>query len=114
MKSVVFDGPDGKLVRSKRTICEVHREIYDTLIIGNLDAAIKLLEEAFDMGRRMADRMIEQKIYDIDAIAAEDTLGPQLRKNIRRYRLELQGQMTDKEIIKWDRQNAIEDTIKNI
>ena len=105
--SVVFDGKDGMVVRSKRTICEIHREIYDCLILNNIDVAVKLLEEAFHMGRRMADRMIEQKIYDINAIAAKETTSPATRKHIRKLRLQLQNQMTEKEIFKWEQKTLV-------
>jgi hypothetical protein len=44
----------------KRTICEVHREMYDILIeIENTGEAIKLLQEAFDMAKRMNEKLIE-------------------------------------------------------
>jgi len=52
-------------VSKKRTICEVHREIYD--IVQNLsdfnkrEQVIDLLEEAFLMAKKMNDKLFEYK-----------------------------------------------------
>jgi hypothetical protein len=90
IKSEIFDGQAGLLLRQRRTICEVHREIYDALVLEEVDKAVELLEEAFFMGRRMAKRMIEQKIYDLDHIVPEggaDFITRRLRR-LERVRLQ--------------------------
>ena len=50
------------IVNPRRTICEVHREIYDELEnIEGAEHAIELLEEAFDMGKRLVKKLIQYK-----------------------------------------------------
>ncbi len=46
-----------------RTICEVHREIYDILLDANIDSGkiIDLLEEAYDMGKKMNNKLVQYK-----------------------------------------------------
>ena len=62
----IFDTPEGERVNHKRTICEVHREIYDDLeyMLKDSDPTlfhmlIPKLEEAFLMAKKMAKRMKE-------------------------------------------------------
>ena len=64
--SSIFDSPKGESVYHKRTICEVHREIYDLLILNFKNqeitsSIIKLLEEAFILGLKMNSKLIEYK-----------------------------------------------------
>jgi hypothetical protein len=47
-------------VNRKRTICEVHREIYDILVkLDGAYAAIGLLHEAFEMAKKMNAKLLE-------------------------------------------------------
>jgi len=50
-------------VSGKRTICEVHREILDHLrkedFSKDRDKMISLLEEAYNMAKRMNDKLFE-------------------------------------------------------
>jgi len=87
-KSDIFKTPKGKRVVGIRTICEIHREIYDAIVLDQLDRAVDLLTEAFEVGTRMAKRMIEQKIYDTDQLAAKET-DEDARRQYRRKRIEL-------------------------
>ena len=64
MKSDIFDSYKGKIYYHKRTICEVHRQIYDVIVLelGENKVAcklVKLLEEAFVLGVKMNDKLIE-------------------------------------------------------
>lgn len=66
--SKIFDSPKGRGVNDKRTICEVHRCLYDKIIINILpedpklaDELVSLLEEAFTMGVKMNNKLIERK-----------------------------------------------------
>ena len=68
MLSDVFDTTKGEMVYEKMTICEVHRIIYDLLVINLykenrelLKDIIKPLEEAFIIGVRMNHRLIKHK-----------------------------------------------------
>lgn len=56
-------------VCGKRTICEVHRQLYDLLVIGLsgkdeklLENATELLSEVFDMGIEMTKKLVEYKL----------------------------------------------------
>ena len=63
----IFDTPKGQRITDRRTICEVHREIYDRCIVGLqdnhelLDVLVPLLEEAFIMGTKMSKKLVEYK-----------------------------------------------------
>jgi len=50
---------------SKRTICEVHREIYDILATikepQKRDKAVVLVEEAFGTAKKMNDKLFQYK-----------------------------------------------------
>ncbi len=54
-------------VNSKRSICEVHRQIYDKLVVGfsdkpeELEEIVVLLEEAFSLGVKLVDKLVEYK-----------------------------------------------------
>lgn len=53
---------DSKKVSPTRTICEVHREIYDELKgIPYTENAVKLLEEAYGMAKRMSAKLVSYK-----------------------------------------------------
>ena len=49
-------------VNQRRTICEVHREIYDELEEKDgCDHIVVLLEEAYRMGKKMSDKLFKYK-----------------------------------------------------
>lgn len=59
-------GNKGWRTCSKRTICEVHRQIYDKLILSfrdksELEEILVLLEEAFSLGVKLVDKLVEYK-----------------------------------------------------
>ena len=52
---------------SKRTICEVHRQAYDIISVKIKDPNVReelrtLIEEAFGMGVKLVQRLIDHKI----------------------------------------------------
>ena len=63
--SEVFDNPKGQRIQQCRTICEVHREIYDLSVVNFQDKPdilqpiIDKLEEVFLMGIKMNKKMVE-------------------------------------------------------
>jgi hypothetical protein len=63
-----------------RTICEVLREIYDELEeMHGVERAIELLEEAYDMGKRMNKKLLEYKNKGFDLPA-----NPNFEKSVMR------------------------------
>ena len=73
MISKIFESEKGEAVGRRRTICEIHREIFDELIINfhgrpkSIKKIIKLLEEAFVVGVKINEKLTEHKldaIYD--------------------------------------------------
>lgn len=69
MFSEIFDKSiKGQNIWSKETICELHREIYDVLVVGLhktnpklLRAIIPILERAYVCGIKMNRKMVEKK-----------------------------------------------------
>jgi hypothetical protein len=69
MISKIFDNVEkGKRVWEKETICELHREIYDLLVIGLcatnpilLRRIIPILERAYICGIKMNRKMVDKK-----------------------------------------------------
>ncbi len=66
MKNNVFDTGKGRFTHRTRTICEVHREIYDEIFLALhekdpllLERLTVLLNESFEMGVRMDSRLTE-------------------------------------------------------
>lgn len=78
-----LDGPKGTKIDNRRTICEVHRELYDRLVLALadrpqlLEQLVPLLEEAFNMGISMNNKLIEHALStdDLFPVAPEGTLG---------------------------------------
>ena len=61
MQSKVFDNTKGRRVWPKRTICEVHRELYDLLVLNRPDEMLPKLEEAYMMGIELVQILIAHK-----------------------------------------------------
>lgn len=66
--SELFESEKGAYVYGKRTICEVHRNIFDKLVIGLAESApallhdlVPLLEEAYLMGIKMNAKLVQHK-----------------------------------------------------
>lgn len=66
MKNNVFDTMKGRIKNDFRTICEVHRDIYDECWLSlhdyspaAMDRLTVLLNEAFDMGMRMDAALVK-------------------------------------------------------
>jgi hypothetical protein len=85
-----LDEPKGKRVNKNRTICEVHRQIYDLMVTRyNDDEICDLLDEAFVMGIKMNNRLVEYKCI----FENECALNPDKEKieALRNLRIELTG-----------------------
>ncbi len=66
MKNNVFDTMKGRITNEFRTICEVHREIYDECYLSlhevdppTMERLTVLLNEAFEMGVRMDAALVK-------------------------------------------------------
>ena len=68
MISEIFESEKGKAVGCTRTICEIHREIFDQLILlfndrpKGLKRVVKLLDEAFIVGVKINEKLAEHKL----------------------------------------------------
>jgi hypothetical protein len=67
--SKLFDSQKGETVHTNRTICELHRELYDLCVVGLHDKdpelmkqMIKVLEDAFIMGVKMNRKLCKYKL----------------------------------------------------
>lgn len=66
--SEVFDSKKGIAFYEKRTICDMHRDLYDYIVVGlkddpeKRDGAISILEEAYDVGIKMTLKLVENKL----------------------------------------------------
>ena len=82
MESVIFDSEKGRQVCTRLTICEIHRRIYDQVVIALdghelLEQITKDLETAFTMGVKMNDRLVKYRIETIDRIEKLKGIYPQ-------------------------------------
>ena len=78
-----FDSKDANLLR---TICEVHREIYDYVLDDEpKEEIIKLLREAFDLAKKMNNKLVQYKHgYDDDWWEENKNRGESLRRRVSR------------------------------
>ena len=83
----------GRDVGPKRTICEVHREIYDILVIelattrpDVIEKIVPLLEEAFIMGVKLNKALVEHKLSQ-DFTAEQTDIKTALARRRERLRL---------------------------
>jgi len=67
--SKIFDSQKGETVHTNRTICELHRELYDLCVTGLykknpklMMQMIKVLEDSFIMGIKMNKKLCEYKL----------------------------------------------------
>lgn len=61
MYSRVFDNKKGKRIWIENTICEIHKQIYDLLVIGEYEKIIPLLEKAYECGIKMTKKLVEYR-----------------------------------------------------
>ena len=73
MESVIFDSEKGRQVCTRLTICEIHRRIYDQVVIALsghelLVQITKDLETAFTMGVKMNQKLVDHRIKSINVL----------------------------------------------
>lgn len=87
----IFDEPKGTRTADRRTICEVHRQLYDNCIVSLRghpcqDTFSRLIEEAYVMGMKMDRKLKEYKFN----MAEDCPLNPvEEVEKIRRERIRL-------------------------
>jgi hypothetical protein len=97
LKDSILNSKKGlRVSNQKRTICEVNREIYDLCITELLEKdedlcrrIVALVEEAFIMGMKMNNKLIEYK-FDTDKLfdkMDESTIKKNTKKRKERARL---------------------------
>jgi len=79
MHSKIFDTAKGMHIATVRTICEVHREIYDLLVLGMYEDIVPKLEEAFMMGISLTRKLMEYKLEDFEWAENNDRKAQLLR-----------------------------------
>lgn len=92
--SQIFDSVKGQHTDGRVTICEVHRRVYDRVVIALADQPEKLkplvkdLEEAFILGVKMNRRLAQRRLESMDGFYpdAKDT-GDRAKLRAERARL---------------------------
>ena len=98
----VFEGRKGEKINGRRTICEIHREIYDLCVIHLMDntqlfdQVVGLLEEAFITGVKMTHKLLENKLNQNEIFIEKHPSVKQIENRKERNRLiNLKKEMED-------------------
>lgn len=91
MRSKLFESQKGQQFSGFKTICEIHRQLYDVCILNLhkkdpeiLCEIIPILEEAFLMGIKLVNKLIEHKIHELSLYEeTHDTVNVIARRNKR-------------------------------
>jgi len=90
MKNNVFDTGKGRFTHKVRTICEVHREIYDEIFLALYERDLLLLErltvllnESFDMGVRMDRKLSEARQSPEATLEPNDVAKIEVKRKMR-------------------------------
>lgn len=88
-----LDSVKGQRFNKKRTICEVHRHLYDLIKTRyNDDEICDILDEAFVLGIKMNNRLVEQKII-FEKECGQNTNSEEIER-LRGLRIELTNENT--------------------
>lgn len=84
----------GRHVYDKFTICEMHRQMYDIVMLTedfeNKERLIELLEKAFLMGIKLVDKLAEYKLQYRFLSPSEKMTDTKEAERIRQLRINLQ------------------------
>ena len=90
MKKNVFDTGKGRFTHRVRTICEVHREIYDEIFLALYEKDCKLLErltvllnESFGMGVRMDRKLSAIRQSPLSSLEVNDVAKVEVKRKMR-------------------------------
>ncbi len=90
MKNNVFDTGKGRFTHKVRTICEVHREIYDEIFLALYEKDCKLLErltvllnESWGMGVRMDRKLSELREMPESSLEPNDVAKIEVKRKMR-------------------------------
>jgi len=89
MFSRVFENKKGHRVWENETICELHRQIYDLLVIGEYDKIVPVLEKAYKCGIKMTQKLVDYKCSLPDW---EEHISKEEVRRIRKLRIELNAE----------------------
>jgi len=93
--SEIFQTHKGKYSQKKLTICEIHQQIYDIIVLNFQDKPevlkklIPLLETAFSQGISIVHKLIEYKLTNRDLIKNNVLETPKEAKDQRLKRIQL-------------------------
>jgi len=93
--SKIFQTHKGKYSQKKMSICEVHQQIYDIIVLNMQDKPevlkklIPLLETAFSQGISIVHKLIEYKLTTRDLIKSKIPPTPKEAKERRLERIRL-------------------------
>lgn len=90
INSSIFNRPKGKHTWPHRTICEVHREIYDCLVLELYDDIVPKLEEAYLMGIKLCKKLVEHKCS-----LPEWKNNTEEAQRLRKLRVELENEVNE-------------------
>lgn len=90
MKGNVFDTGKGRMTHRVRTICEVHREMYDEIFLALYETDVVLLErltvllnESFYMGVRMDRKLTAGRGPDSEATLETNDAEVEIKRKMR-------------------------------
>ncbi len=90
MKNNVFDTGKGRFTHKVRSICEVHREIYDEIFLALyendpilLERLTVLLNESWGMGVRMDRRLSEIRDAPQSSLEPNDVAKIEVKRKMR-------------------------------
>lgn len=90
MKKNVFDTGKGRFTHKVRTICEVHREIYDEIFLALYEKDCKLLErltvllnESWGMGVRMDRKLSELREMPESSLEPNNVAKIEVKRKMR-------------------------------
>jgi hypothetical protein len=120
--SDIFDSPKGKGFADLRTICELHREIYDILVLELheenpklLKKVVPILEDCYIIGVKMNRKLCEYKLHKMGINIWENkTVRKVNRKETKkrrkeRIRLEKMWKKNSNIIKKYNNENKIKE-----
>ncbi len=90
--SDIFQGQKSRHIYEKLTICEMHRQLYDLIMISdceNKDKMIELIEKAYLMGVKLIDKLAEYNLKYKFFSPSDEPTDIEEAKRVRKLRVDL-------------------------